>query len=46
LRQNGGIPVNPDLAIDEATDAGIIIVPELWLAPTDNLHDWYPEVKD
>jgi len=40
-----GIPVNPDLAIDEAAGAGIIILPELWLAPTDDMNDRYPELK-
>ncbi len=41
-----GIPVNPDLAIIDATGAGIVILPELWLAPTDDMNDRYPELKD
>jgi transcriptional regulator GlxA family with amidase domain len=46
FRCGNGIPVNPDLAMDDATAAGIVILPELWLAPTDDMNDRYPEVKD
>lgn len=46
FRCGNGIPVNPDLAIDDATDAGIVILPELWLAPADDMSDRYPGVKD
>jgi transcriptional regulator GlxA family with amidase domain len=41
-----GIPVNPDLAIDEVHEADIIILPELWLAPSDDMRERYPELKD
>lgn len=41
-----GVPVQPDLALDEAAAAGgIIIVPELWLAPTDAIRDRHDAVK-
>ncbi|MBL8905669.1 MAG: helix-turn-helix domain-containing protein [Rhizobiales bacterium] len=40
------IPVTPDLKLDEAGVPAILIVPELWLAPTDDLGDRYADVKD
>ncbi|MBX3584564.1 MAG: helix-turn-helix domain-containing protein [Rhizobiaceae bacterium] len=43
-----GIPVNPELSIGEvgASDADIVILPELWLAPTDDLSTRYADLKD
>lgn len=41
-----GIPVTPDLDIAEGTEADIIVIPELWLAPDDDLRDRYAEVKE
>lgn len=41
-----GIPVNPDAAIDEVHKADIVILPELWLAPSDDMRERYPELKD
>jgi len=41
-----GIPVSPHLTIEETPEATIIILPELWLAPTDDMRDRYPELKD
>jgi transcriptional regulator GlxA family with amidase domain len=41
-----GIPVRPDLGIDEAVEADIIVVPELWLAPDDDLRDRYADLKE
>src|SRR5262249_13766766 len=41
-----GIPVSPELTIDEKSHADIIVVPELWLAPDDDLKDRYPELKE
>jgi transcriptional regulator GlxA family with amidase domain len=41
-----GIPVTPDMTLGEASDADIIVIPELWLAPDDDLQDRYPEVKE
>jgi Transcriptional regulator containing an amidase domain and an AraC-type DNA-binding HTH domain len=40
-----GIPVNPELAFAEVAAPEILILPELWLAPTDDLHDRYADVK-
>ena len=37
-----GIPVNPDFGLDEAPMAPIIILPELWLSPTEDLAGRYP----
>ena len=41
-----GIPVRPDLTIEARSDAGIVVVPELWLAPDDNLKHRYDELKE
>jgi transcriptional regulator GlxA family with amidase domain len=41
-----GIPVTPDLTIGEASAADIIVIPELWLAPDDDLSDRYGAVKE
>lgn len=42
-----GIPVIPDCTLAEDTEqGGIVIVPELWLAPDDALVDRHAEVKE
>jgi len=41
-----GIPIIPDIAIVDAGAPNIVIVPELWLAPADDLKDRYPELKE
>ena len=41
-----GIPVSPELTIEEKSHADIIVVPELWLAPDDDLEDRYPDLKE
>lgn len=41
-----GIPVTPDVTLDEVSDAGIIVIPELWIAPDDDLKERYAEVKE
>ena len=41
-----GIPVTPDLSIAEVAAPDILILPELWLAPTDDLGERYAELKD
>jgi len=46
FRCGNGIPVSPDVTIDEAPEAAIVILPELWLAPADDMRDRYPELKD
>ena len=40
------IPVRPDLTIAAKSEADIVIVPELWLAPNDDLTQRYEELKD
>jgi transcriptional regulator GlxA family with amidase domain len=40
-----GIPVTPDLTLEETSDADIIVIPELWIAPNDDLRDRYAELK-
>ena len=45
FRCGNGIPVSPDTVIGEETDAEIVFIPELWLAPTDDLSDRYADVK-
>ncbi|BCH27733.1 transcriptional regulator [Mesorhizobium sp. L-8-10] len=46
FRCGNGIPVSPDVSLDEAVRPDIVILPELWLAPTDDLGERYPDVKD
>lgn len=46
FRCGNGIPVAPDLAIDEAAGPGIVIVLELWLAPTDDMAGRYDGLKN
>ena len=41
-----GIPVNPALSIRQATAPGIIILPEMWLAPSDDIAERYTDVKE
>jgi transcriptional regulator GlxA family with amidase domain len=40
------IPVYPELAISECGKPALVIVPELWLSPEDDMKDRYAEVKD
>ena len=46
FRCGNGIPVEPELALDEVQDPAIVIVPELWLAPDDALAGRHDPVKD
>ncbi len=41
-----GIPVKPHVGIDEDPDADIVILPELWLAPDDDMKGRYPEMLE
>jgi transcriptional regulator GlxA family with amidase domain len=41
-----GIPVAPDLAIGEDAQAEIVVLPELWLAPDEDLKGRYPELME
>src|SRR5688572_27694317 len=46
FRCGNGIPVSPEATTQEAGRPNIVIVPELWLAPTDDMHDRYEGLKD
>jgi transcriptional regulator GlxA family with amidase domain len=46
FRCGNGIPVSPDLALTDDPRCDIVIVPEIWLAPDDDMADRYPELKD
>ena len=46
FRCGNGIPVSPELTIQDKCDADIIVVPELWLSPEDNLSERYTELKE
>lgn len=41
-----GIPISPDVSIADVRDAEILILPELWLAPDDDMRERYAAVKD
>jgi transcriptional regulator GlxA family with amidase domain len=46
FRCGNGIPVCPDVGLDEEPEAGIVILPELWLAPDDDMRGRYPELLE
>lgn len=46
FRCGNAIPVTPDLTIEETSDADIIVIPELWIAPDDDLKDRYAGLKE
>lgn len=46
FRCGNAIPVSPDISCAEADPPEILILPELWLAPSDDLGDRYADVKD
>jgi len=39
-----GIPVNPELSVEQSPHAGIVILPELWLGPDEHLKGRYPRL--
>lgn len=39
-----GIPVRPDVSVAEEPGADIVILPELWLGPDEDLHGRHPEL--
>lgn len=41
FRCGNGIPIQPELSIERDPGADIVILPELWLAPDDDLHGRY-----
>jgi transcriptional regulator GlxA family with amidase domain len=46
FRCGNGIPVIPDVAVDEDPGADVVVLPELWLAPADDMKGRYPELLD
>lgn len=46
FRCGNGIPVCPDFGLDEDPEAGIVILPELWLAPDDDMQGRYPDLLE
>jgi transcriptional regulator GlxA family with amidase domain len=46
FRCGNGIPVSPDADLRQAAGAEIVIIPELWLAPTDDMSGRYAEAKE
>ena len=41
-----GIPVNPECSIADDPDADIVIFPELWLGPDEDLKGRYPQLME
>ena len=46
FRCGNGIPIEPDLDLHAAMRPEIVILPELWLAPNDDLSERHQEVKE
>lgn len=46
FRCGNGIPVTPDLSVSDDPSARIVILPELWLAPDDDMRGRYPDLLD
>ena len=41
-----GIPVTPDCSVADDPEASILILPELWLGPDEDIRGRYPELMD
>ena len=41
-----GIPVSPELSVEQDPTADIVILPELWLGPDEHMKGCYPELMD
>ena len=41
-----GIPVRPELSVEDDPETQIVILPELWLGPDEHLQGRYPELMD
>lgn len=41
-----GVPVAPELHIDDDPAGGIVILPEMWLGPEEHLNGRYPELME
>jgi transcriptional regulator GlxA family with amidase domain len=46
FRCGNGIPVCPELCVEENPEADLVIVPELWLAPDDDMKGRYPALLE
>jgi transcriptional regulator GlxA family with amidase domain len=46
FRCGNGIPVEPHVGLEDEPDADIVILPELWLAPDDDMRGRYPDLLD
>jgi transcriptional regulator GlxA family with amidase domain len=46
FRCGNEVPVTPHLAIEDVAKADILILPELWLAPSDDMRERYAELKE
>jgi transcriptional regulator GlxA family with amidase domain len=46
FRCGNGIPVSPDVGVDEDPAADIVVLPELWLAPDDDMRGRHPDLLD
>jgi transcriptional regulator GlxA family with amidase domain len=46
FRCGNGIPVNPHVGVGDDPDTDIVILPELWLAPDDDMKGRYPRLLD
>jgi len=46
FRCGNAIPVTPEFNVNDNPDADIIILPELWIAPDDDMKGRYPELLD
>jgi transcriptional regulator GlxA family with amidase domain len=46
FRCGNGVPVIPELSVEDDPAAGIIVLPELWLAPDDDMKGRYPDVLE
>jgi transcriptional regulator GlxA family with amidase domain len=41
-----GIPVRPDVGVDEDPEADIVILPEIWLGPDESIAGRYPDIME
>jgi len=41
-----GIPVRPDLSVEDDPEAQIVILPELWLGPDEHMQGRYPQLME
>jgi len=46
FRCGNGIPVTPDVSVGDDPDANILILPELWLGPDEDISGRYPQLMD